>query len=186
VAATVVRIFLLALMGAGIAVAGQYYGVWSAIVPTAGEITADKAVSPLPVAATEPSPQSAAAAVAPAMSPDLKKRLDALTQDLASVRDGLAALAAKQEQLATAQQLEQFAAAQQQIAAKQEQIAQTVAKLQASEATLRRKMTPPPTRAAVPAPPQAAPLPAPVEAQAAPASRATHPLPPLPVPAPPR
>ena len=115
-------------------------------------------------------------AAAPAMSPDLSKQLDALAQGISSE------LAAKQQQLAAAQQqLEQLAAKQQQLAAKQEQVGQSIAKLQALEQA--RQRTPAPVQArAAPVPPRPSVPPPPVEPAPLPPRTADHPIPPLPVP----
>ena len=115
-------------------------------------------------------------AAAPAMSPDVSKQLDALAQGISSE------LAAKQQQLAAAQQqLEQLAAKQQQLAAKQEQVGQSIAKLQALEQA--RQRTPAPVQArAAPVPPRPSVPPPPVEPAPLPPRTADHPIPPLPVP----
>ena len=115
-------------------------------------------------------------AAAPAMSPDLSKQLDALAQGISSE------LAAKQQQLAAAQQqLEQLAAKQQQLAAKQEQVGQSIAKLQALEQA--RQRTPAPVQArAAPVPPRPSVPPPPVEPAPLSPRTADHPIPPLPVP----
>ena len=115
-------------------------------------------------------------AAAPAMSPDLSKQLDALAQGISSE------LAAKQQQLAAAQQqLEQLAAKQQQLAAKQEQVGQSIAKLQALEQA--RQRTPAPVQARpAPVPPRPSVPPPPVEPAPLSPRTADHPIPPLPVP----
>ena len=115
-------------------------------------------------------------AVAPAMSPDVSKQLEALAQGISSE------LAAKQQQLAAAQQqLEQLAAKQQQLAAKQEQVGQSIAKLQALEQARQRAPAPVQARVA-PVPPRPSVPPPPVEPAPLPPRTADHPIPPLPVP----
>jgi len=118
-------------------------------------------------------------AAAPAMSPDVSKQLDALAQGISSE------LAAKQQQLAAAQQqLEQLAAKQQQLAAKQEQVGQSIAKLQALEQARQRTPAPVQSRAA-PVPPRPSVPPPPVDPTMQPPTpprTADHPIPPLPVP----
>jgi len=135
----------------------------------------------VPASGTTASRSQPAAPATPASSPDFAKQLDAMAQDLASVRRGIEQLTAKQEQLAAAQQqLERLTAKQDQLAAKQEQMAQNVAKLQALEQATRQK-----TPAAVPSrtasiPPRVTPEPV---AQLPPPPRSpSRPVPPLPVP----
>lgn len=154
---------------------------------------------PIPPAAA-PVPAAAPANTAPAKagsnsapSPDLVKQLDAITQDLASVRRGVEELTAKQQQIAAAQQkLEQLAAKQEQLAAKQDQMAQSVAKLQSLEQVTRQKTSPaaPHRAASVPPPPPPSRavsiqprVPPEQAAQLPPPARPTlHPVPPMPVP----
>jgi hypothetical protein len=131
------------------------------------------------VAAAAPTP----AAPAPTIPPYLGKQLEALAQDVSSVRQRLEELAAKQQQLAAAQQqLDQLAAKQQQLAAKQEQVGQSIAKLQALEQARQRtpahvqfRAAPVPSRPS-PQPPAEPTMPPP------PPRTAAHPVPPLPVP----
>lgn len=137
--------------------------------------------------ATPPAP------AAPVVSPELIKQLDALSQDIGSLRRGVEDLAVKQQQIAAAQQqLEQLAARQQQLATrqdqlagKQEQVGQSVAKLQALEQA--RQRTPPPVQARpAPVPPRPSVPPPRVVEQATqpppPPRTASHPIPPLPIP----
>ena len=117
-------------------------------------------------------------AAAPAISPDVSKKLEALAQGISSE------LAVKQQQLVAAQQqLEQLAVKQQQLAAKQEQVGQSIAKLQALEQARQRTSGPVQSRAAsVPPRPSVAP---PVELTTQPpipSRTEAHPIPPLPVP----
>jgi hypothetical protein len=179
--------FMAALIGLGVTFAWHSHGVWPirqrndvdaaagqrSYVP-AGQLSTSDAALPQSV-------QTATAPAAPATSPELVKRLEAMTQEIASVRRGVQELAAKQEHLATAQQqLEQLAAKQEQLAAKQEQMAQNIAKLQALGQNAKLKMSPPPQPRAVPIPPRAPSEPA-AQLSSAPRS-AAHPVPPLPVP----
>ena len=138
----------------------------------AAQVPASSTVLPQSVAI----PQAALTPGATATSPELLKQLEAMAQDLASVRRGVEQLAAKQEELAAAQQrLEQ-------LAAKREQTAQNIAKPQPREHNIRQKTPPPPQSRAALVPPRVSPEPAP-QLSTAPASRSeTHPLPPLPVP----
>jgi hypothetical protein len=172
--------------------------------PAPAEQVAAAPKTPTPKTATVTAP--AAAPAAP--SPDLVKQLDAITQDLASIRRGLQELTAKQQQIAAAQQqLDQLAAKQEQLAARQDQTAQSLAKLQSLEQAAKPKASaapshqspaprrgaqsahvppPPPSRTVfIPPPPRLSPdqpLP-PAPAQAPPPSRAPlHPVPPAPVP----
>jgi Skp family chaperone for outer membrane proteins len=117
-------------------------------------------------------------AAAPAISPDVSKQLEALAQGISSE------LAAKQQQLAAAQQqLEQLAAKQQQLAAKQEQVGQSIAKLQALEQARQRTPAPVQSRAAsVPPRPSVAPPVEPTTQPPIPPRTEAHPIPPLPVP----
>ncbi len=115
-------------------------------------------------------------AAAPAIAPYVSKQLEALAQGISSCE-----LAAKQQQLAAAQQqLDQLAAKQQQLAAKQEQVGQSIAKLQALEQARQRTPAPVQARAAV-VPPRPSVPPPPVEPPPSPPRTAAHPVPPLPV-----
>jgi hypothetical protein len=144
-------------------------------VPAAAQASAPK------TAPAQPAPVTQAAAPTP--SPELAKQLDTMAQDLAAVRRSVEQLTAKQEQLAAAQQqLDQLAAKQTQLVAKQEQLAQNLAKLQATEQSVKPKTTPPiqSRAAAIPPPSRAISEP---PAQVPPAPRAlSHPVPPLPIP----
>jgi Skp family chaperone for outer membrane proteins len=146
-----------ALIGAGSTFAWQAYLRSNDVATTA---------APAPVAA------------APAISPDVSKQLEALAQGISSE------LAAKQQQLAAAQQqLEQLAAKQQQLAAKQEQVGQSIAKLQALEQARQRTPAPVQSRAAsVPPRPSVAPPVEPTTQPPIPPRTEAHPIPPLPVP----
>ncbi len=132
----------------------------------------------------------------PVTSPsgEFLEQINAITKDLAALRNTVEQLASRQQQLAASQQqLEQLAVAQQdlagaqkQLAAKQEQMVQNIARLQKADHDIKRSVTaqprPIPTQARRTAPAevtreQPAPLPPP------PSSRpANHPTPPLPIP----
>jgi hypothetical protein len=185
--------FLAALIGVGVAVAWQSYGVSTAKPPAEASVAAQQPGSAAQTAAatsvvpqSAPAPQTAPAAVAP----ELAKQLEAMAQDLALVRRNVEQLTAKQEQLAAAQQqLEQLAAKQGQLAAKQEQLAQNIAKLQTREQNVRQRISAPPPRPALVVSPRVTPEPPPAHVSSAPAPRSEppprsepHPLPPLPVP----
>lgn len=185
-----VGLFMAALIGLGVTFTWHSYGVWSMKHPNdidvaveqrssvpAGQVSTSDTVLPRSVSVT----QTATAPAAPATSPELVKQLEAMTQDIASVRRGIEELAAKQEHLAAAQQqLEQLAAKQEQLAAKQEQVTQNIVKLQAIGQNAKLKMSPPLQPRAVPIPPRAPPEPA-AQLSSVPRS-AAHPVPPLPVP----
>jgi hypothetical protein len=166
------------------------HGVWTVKQPNDVDVAAEErgsapagrvSTSIAPIPQSVPVTQTATAPVAPATSPELVKQLEAMTQDLASVRRGVEELAAKQEHLAAAQQqLEQLAAKQEQLAAKQEQMAKDIANLQALKQNVRLKMSPPPQSRAAPIPPRIPPEPA-AQLSSVPRS-APHPVPPLPVP----
>lgn len=125
-------------------------------------------------------------AAAPALSRDLSKQLEALSQDISSVRRDVEEFAVKQQQLVAAQQqLEQLTVEQQQLAAKQDQVGQTIAKLQALEQARQRAPAPPVQSRAAPVPPRPSVPPPPIEPTTQPPSpprTAAHPIPPLPVP----
>src|SRR5262245_3124703 len=177
-----------ALIGVGVAWQSQRASITTSAVdataepapsaPAAQMAATGEPSQPAPVAQTTPSP--------PAASPELGKQLEAMSQDLASVRRGIEQLTAKQEQLAAAQQqLEQLAAKQEQLAAKQEQMAQNIAKLQAPrEQTGRPRVSAAaPQPRLTPAQPRTAPEPPPPPPQVSAAPRPeSHPVPPLPVP----
>ena len=172
--------FIAALIGLGVMFAWHSHGVWTVKQANdvdvaaaerdsapAGQVSTSDAALPKSVPVT----QTATAPVAPVTPPELVKQLDAMTQDLASMRRGVEELAAKQEHLAAVQQqLEQ-------LAAKQEQMAQNIAKLALGQ-NARLKIPPQPR--AVPIPPRAPPEPA-AQLSSGPRS-AAHPVPPLPVP----
>jgi hypothetical protein len=187
-ALALVSFFVAALIALGVTFAWHSHGIWPMKQPNdvvvavgqrgsvpAGQLSTSNPALPQSVSVT----QTATAPAAPATSPELVKQLEAMTQDIASVRRGVEELAAKQEQLAAAQQqLEQLAAKQEQLAAKQDQMAQNIAKLQALGQNAKVKMAPPPR--AVPIPPRAPPEPA-AQLSSVPRST-THPVPPLTVP----
>ena len=161
---TLVGFVVAALVGAGSSFA------WQAHVRSSDGATA---------AATAP------VIAAPTIPPYMGKQLEALAQDISSLRRGVEELAAKQQQLAAAQQqLDQLAARQQQLAAKQEQVGQSIVKLQTLEQA--RQRTPAPVQhrtAAVPPRPYVPPPPVEPAMQPPPPPRtASHPIPPLPVP----
>jgi hypothetical protein len=193
---TLAGCFMAALIGLGVAFAWQSHSVWTIKPPNDPDIAAvppdppparQASTSDAVIRQSAPVTQTAAAtampaAAAPASSPELVKQLEAMMQDLISVRRGIEQLAAKQEQLAAAQkQLEQLAAKQEQLAAKQDQMAQNIAKLQTVGPNARPRLSPlrspPPQSRAAPVPP---PAPA-AQLSSAPRS-ALHPVPPLPVP----
>jgi hypothetical protein len=177
-----------ALIGVGVAWQSQR----ASTTPSAVDATPEPARSAptAQVAATsapsQPAPVTQTAASPPPASPELGKQLEAMSQDLASVRRGIEQLTAKQEQLAAAQQqLEQLAAKQEQLAAKQEQMAQNIAKLQAprEQTTRPRVSAAAPQPRLTPAQPRMAPEPPPPPPQVSAAPRPeSHPVPPLPVP----
>jgi len=161
--------------------ARTFAGIAAAALIGAGGTLAWKAhVKPGDVAI----PARPPAPAAPAISPDLVKQLDALAQDIGSVRRGIDELSAKRGQLAALQQqLEQLKATQQQLAAKQDQVGQSLAKLQALEQA--RQRAPAPVARATPVPRPSTPPPTPVEPAPPPPlppRTASHPVPPLPIP----
>jgi hypothetical protein len=189
-ALALVSFFMAALIGLGVAFAWHPHGIWPmkqsndvdvavgqrGSVP-AGQLSTSNPALPQSVSVT----QTVAAPAAPATSPELVKQLEAMTQDIASVRRSIEELAAKQEHLAAAQQqLERLAAKQEQLAAKQDQMTQNIVKLQALGQNPKVKMSPPPQPRAVAIPPRAPPEPA-AQLSSVPRST-THPVPPLPVP----
>jgi len=149
-------------------------------VPAAAQASPPKTATAQPAPA-QPAPMTQAAATAP--SPDLAKQLDTMAQDLAAVRRSVEQLTAKQEELAAAQQqLDQLAAKQTQLFAKQEQLAQNIAKLQATEQSVKPRPTPPTQSRAAAIPPPSRTIQEPPP-QVAPVQRApSHPVPPLPIP----
>jgi hypothetical protein len=176
-----------ALIGVGVAWQSQR----ASTTPPGVDATAELARSApaAQIAATsapsQPAPVTQTAASPPPASPELGKQLEAMSQDLASVRRGIEQLTAKQEQLAAAQQqLEQLAAKQEQLAAKQEQMAQNIAKLQAPrEQTGRPRVSAAaPQPRLTPAQPRTAPEPPPPPQVSAAPRPESHPVPPLPVP----
>ena len=190
---TLAGCFTAALIELGVAFAWQSHSVWTATPPNDPDIAAvppdpiparqvpksDVALQQSgPVTQTATAPAVPAATSAPASSPELVKQLEAMTQDLISVRRSLETLTAAQKQL------EQLAAKQEQLAAKQDQMAQNIAKLQATEQSIRPKRSavrpPPPQARAASVPPPAPPEPA-AQLSSVPRS-ALHPVPPLPIP----
>ena len=190
---TLAGCFAAALIGLGVAFAWQSHSVWTTKPPNEPDIAAvppdpvpagqvpksDVALQQSgPVTQTAAAPAVPAATSAPASSPELVKQLEAMTQDLISVRRSLETLTAAQKQL------EQLAAKQEQLAAKQDQMAQNIAKLQATEPGIRSKRSavrpPPPQARAASVPPPAPPEPA-AQLSSVPRS-ALHPVPPLPIP----
>lgn len=154
---TAASFFMAALIGVGATFAWQFHSV-SISKPSkvldiaveqsgstaAGQVSAENASlqQPAPVTQIAPAPS------ATATSPELVQQLEVVKRDLAVMRRSVEELAAKQEEF------EQLAAAQRQLAAQQEQMAQTIAKLQAIEQNIRRKMSPPPVSRAVPTTPR--------------------------------
>jgi len=183
---TSVGVCLAALLGAAIAWQSDF-GAPSKSANDSNLAAAKQAVpaaaqaSPPKTASAQPAPVTQAAAPTP--SPELTKQLDTMAQDLAAVRRSIEQLTAKQEQLAAAQQqLDQFAAKQTQLVAKQEQLAQNLAKLQATEQSVKPKTTLPTQSRAAVIPPSSRTISEP-PAQVAPAPRApSHPVPPMPIP----
>ncbi|MFZ0401976.1 MAG: hypothetical protein WAL03_12935 [Pseudolabrys sp.] len=190
---TLAGCFTAGLIGLGVAFAWQSHSVWTATPPNDPDIAAvppdpvparqvpksDVALQQSgPVTQTATAPAVPAATSAPASSPELVKQLEAMTQDLISVRRSLEKLTAAQKQL------EQLAAKQEQLAAKQDQMAQNIAKLQATEQSIRPKRSavrpPPPQARAASVPPPAPPEPA-AQLSSVPRS-ALQPVPPLPIP----
>jgi len=183
---TSVGVCLAALLGAAIAWQSDF-GAPSKSANDSNSAVTKQAVSAAAQASApktapaQPAPMTQAAVPTP--TPELAKQLDAMAQDLAAVRRSVEQLTAKQEQLAAAQQqLDQLAAKQTQLVAKQEQLAQNLAKLQATEQSVKPKTTPPTqSRAAAIPPPSRTVLEPPT--QVAPPQRApSHPVPPLPIP----
>ena len=174
---TLASFFVAALIGLGVIFAWHSHGVWTMKQPNDVDVAAEQRGStPAGQVSTSDAalPQSVPVTQTATTSPELMKQLEAMMQDLASVRRGVEELAVKQEHFAAAQQqLEQ-------LAAKQEQMAQNIAKLQALGQNARLKMSPPPQPRAVPIPPRAPPEPA-AQLSSVPRS-APHPVPPLPVP----
>ena len=133
-------------------------------------------------AATAAAP--APVAPAPVVAPYVGRQLEDLAADISALHHRMEELAAKQQQLAVAQQqLDQLAAKQQQLATKQEQAGQSISKLQALEqarqratAPVQTRVAPVPPRSYVPPPPEPAMQPPP------PPRTASHPIPPLPIP----
>jgi len=183
---TSVGVCLAALLGAAIA----WQSDFGAPSKSANDSNAAATKQAVPAATQASAPKTAPAqpapmaqAAVPTPSPELAKQLDTMAQDLAAVRRSVEQLTAKQEQLAAAQQqLDQLAAKQTQLVAKQEQLAQNLAKLQATEQSVKPKTTPPTQSRAAAIPPPSRTVSEP-PAQVAPPQRApSHPVPPLPIP----
>jgi hypothetical protein len=124
-------------------------------------------------------------APAPVVAPYVGRQLEELADDISSLHHRMEELAAKQQQLAAAQQqLDQLAAKQQQLAAKQEQAGQSISKLQALEQARQKATAPVQTRVAPVSPRSYVPPPPPEPAtQPPPPPRtASHPIPPMPIP----
>jgi len=178
---TSVGVCLAALLGAAIAWQSDF-GAPSKSASDSNAAT--KQAVPAAAQASPPAqPAPVTQAAAPTPSPELTKQLDTMAQDLAAVRRSVEQLTAKQEQLAAAQQqLDQLASKQTQLVAKQEQLAQNLAKLQATEQSVKPKPTPP-TQSRAAAIPSASRTVSEPPAQVAPAPRApSHPVPPMPIP----
>lgn len=154
---TAASFFMAALIGVGATFAWQFHSVSINKPPkvldvaveqsgstAAGQVSAENAALQQLAPATQITPAPSATAT----SPELVQQLEVVKRDLAVVRRRVEELAAKQEEF------EQLAAAQRQLAAQQEQMAQTIAKLQAMEQNIRRKMSPPPVSRAVPTTPR--------------------------------
>jgi hypothetical protein len=182
---TLAGVCLAALAGAGIAWQSNFGPTKSTNVDVAAAKTAPAdQTSTAKTAPTQsaPAPQAAVAPAVPAPAPELAKQLETMAEELAAVRRSVEQLTAKQEQLAAAQQqLEQLTTKQTQLTAKQEQLAQNLAKLQATEQSVKPKTTPAAqSRAAAVPPPRTSSEPA---AQLPSPSRPpSHPVPPLPIP----
>jgi len=123
-------------------------------------------------------PVAQTASLAATATPELAKQLETMAQDLAVVRRNLEQLSAKQEQLAAAQQqLDQ-------LATKQEQMAQNIAKLQAPEQNIRRRISSPsPQARPAQIPPRVTQEPT-AQVSSVPRPTPSHPVPPLPIPPP--
>jgi hypothetical protein len=176
---TSVGVCLAAVLGAAIAWKSDF--VAASKPTTDSNLAAPKQAAPAAAQASaaktapaQPAPVTQAAAPSP--SPELAKQLETMAQDLAAVRRSVEQLSAKQEQLAAAQQqLDQ-------LASKQEQLAQNLAKLQATEQSVRPRTAPPTQSRAAAIPPPSRVISEP-PAQVPPPPRApSHPVPPLPIP----
>jgi flagellin-like hook-associated protein FlgL len=183
---TSVGVCLAALLGAAIAWQSDFGGpsksandsnaaATKQAIPAVAQASAPKTVPAQPTSTTQ--------AAAPTPSPELAKQLDTMVQDLAAVRRSVEQLTAKQEQLAAAQQqLDQLAAKQTQLVAKQEQLAQNIAKLQATEQSVKPRTTPPTQSRAAVLPPPSRTIPEPPVQVAPPQRVPSHPVPPMPIP----
>ena len=172
----------------GVALASQSHRVWTTNASSELQAAAPQERPSLvgqtsaSIAAPPSAPVAQTASAVPASSPELGKQLETMAQDLAVVRRSLEQLSAKQEQLAAAQQqLEQLASKQEQLAGKQEQMAQSIAKLQAPEQNVRRRMSPPPQARQAPLSSRVSPEPT-AQVSSAPRPAPSHPVPPLPIP----
>jgi hypothetical protein len=182
--------FMVAMIGLGAALDWHSLGGWTMTKFNGIDFTAKgRDSAPAGPASTSDTPQFQSAPVAQmattpsvsVISPDLVKQLEAITQDLASVRHSVEELAAQQSYVAASQQqLEQLAVKQDQLAAKQAQMAQNIAKLQALAQTARSRPSTSIPLQANPSPPRI-PLEPAAQSPAAPRPPA-HPVPPLSVP----
>ena len=164
----------------GVAVASQSQRLW----PASGEVGAgppqERASStghaPSNMAVQQSVPVAQTASLAATATPELAKQLETMAQDLAVVRRNLEQLSAKQEQLAAAQQqLDQ-------LATKQEQMVQNIAKLQAPEQSIRRRISSPsPQARPAQIPPRVTQEPT-AQVSSVPRPAPSHPVPPLPIP----
>ena len=172
----------------GVAIASQSHRLWtpsSEVSARPGQERASSTGQALSETAVQQSvPVAQTVSLAATATPELVKQLETMAQDIAVVRRSLEQLSAKQEQLAAAQQqLEQLATKQEQLAGKQEQMAQNIAKLQAPEQNIRRRISspPPPQARSAPVPPRQEPT---AQVSSVPRPAPSHPVPPLPIPPP--
>ena len=182
--------FMVAVMGLGVTFAWHSLGAWTMKQFNDIDVTAGRrgsapagpaSISDTALSQSATVTQTATAPTVPAIFPELVKQLEAITQDLASVRHGVEELAAQQSYIAASQQqLEQLEAKQEQLAAKQAQMAQNIAKLQILAQNAKSRPSPPPQLRAAPNPPRMTPEPPP-QLSSNPRPPA-HPVPPLSVP----
>jgi hypothetical protein len=171
----------------GVAVASQSQRLWTPSSEISAGPTQERASStgqaPSTMAVQQPVPVAQTPSLAATPNPEVVKQLETMAQDLAVVRRSLEQLSVKQEQLAAAQQqLDQLATKQEQLAGKQEQMAQNIAKLQAPEQNIRRRISSPPTQARpAPTPPRVTQEPT-AQVSSVPRPAPSHPVPPLPIP----
>ena len=172
----------------GVAVASQSQRLWPDGEVGAGppqERASSTGQAPSNTAVQQSVPVAQTASLAATATPELAKQLETMAQDLAVVRRNLEQLSAKQEQLAAAQQqLDQLATKQEQLATKQEQMAQNIAKLQAPEQNIRRRISSPsPQARPAQIPPRVTQEPT-AQVSSVPRPAPSHPVPPLPIPPP--